>query len=1127
VRGRVVCLVLLAWSAALVGRGAVITGTVVDGDGQPVAGAKVWLYYPHTNGEFDWGLVAVGETAADGSFALEDPERDPPLPEDHHWYVYACREGLALGGAETADPTRPLAPSLLEPVAVPGTITDTGGKPLARVQVTIISASVGEWGEPGHRSLSVPPEVALACGTTTDAVGAFTFRGLAPEWRGVFEVSAEGYGRLTVSGTNALTALAALALAPAGRFTGRIVGVEDPGLVSGARILADAHPGGGTLSARGTATVDDAGRVACADLPPAVYDVWVTKQPAGPYHIRGKQGVEVRSGEETTLELVAERAVTVTGRVVSADTGESVEGASIRLSQRTTSYYSTEGKAGADGRFAIACLPGATTVEAGGAEGYVGTSAGKGPTLEVGPEGATCPDLRLDRAYTLSVQVTDEAGAPVGDATLTVEVGGQPFARKAVSNERGAVEVERLPPGAVTVSAQKGDLASEPARVDVGRHEGPLTLVMKPGVASSMVAVVVDQNGAAVQNAQVVLSEEGERSRRDLPCPPPDETGRIARQGLSASLTYQLRLEAPGCDPYESERWTAEAGVTHDLGTVVLTRHTAVVGGVVVDEAGRPVAGVQVYNTGDAPAPVHGTTDAEGRFRLEGLREGPVYVFVDAPGCCFVGVPAQTGTEDVRITLQPKTPGTMGEVAPLRPPLPPEEARPLARQLLLDTLAQTQGGDGYFRGRLLGRLAILDAPAAFEAAAAGGDDDAAVKRAIALQHLTDDPDEALALLRETTPPDQLAWKLVDVARKLPADVPEVAAWLLQEAQAALPAVAEGPWRILNTALVGRQMRDFDGERGTALLRQAQQEAARLDATELAAYARGVVAENLCELDLEGALALVDPIADPFESSRHLGNIARRIARTDPERALKLIEGVGTGFEDAQVLARVLPFFPPDHFEEAVAAARGIEDTRCRPMALAQLATVGPVERRAELLEENAEGLIARGAQERGSGLGSPAQAMAYLACVARRLGYDQYGELALRAFALGAGGPQRGSSPGDATRDELALARLIAFTAPDAARHSIRRALGRAGGVQAVPAYSYQTLAAGAGEVDVRWALDLLAEMPPDDPTGDDLPRAGAVLEVVSRLLDEPEQRERALLVGSGQWAWLPVDEDS
>ena len=62
--------------------------------------------------------------------------------------------------------------------------------------------------------------------------------------------------------------------------------------------------------------------------------------------------------------------------------------------------------------------------------------------------------------------------------------------------------------------------------------------------------------------------------------------------------------------------------------------------GTVLDAAGKAVAEARVFNCGDGPAPIETHTDKFGRFRLEGLNRGPIYVFAEKADYRFAGVAA-------------------------------------------------------------------------------------------------------------------------------------------------------------------------------------------------------------------------------------------------------------------------------------------------------------------------------------------------------------------------------------------------------------------------------------------------------------------------------------------------------
>ena len=89
-----------------------------------------------------------------------------------------------------------------------------------------------------------------------------------------------------------------------------------------------------------------------------------------------------------------------------------------------------------------------------------------------------------------------------------------------------------------------------------------------------------------------------------------------------------------------------------------------------IDSANKPMAGVRVFNTGDAPETISTTSDSSGRFRLEGLRSGPVFVFAEKPSHRFTTVRTTSGTTDVKLELLRED-----------EPIPPPAARPAAISL--------------------------------------------------------------------------------------------------------------------------------------------------------------------------------------------------------------------------------------------------------------------------------------------------------------------------------------------------------------------------------------------------------------------------------------------------------------
>ena len=104
---------------------------------------------------------------------------------------------------------------------------------------------------------------------------------------------------------------------------------------------------------------------------------------------------------------------------------------------------------------------------------------------------------------------------------------------------------------------------------------------------------------------------------------------------LLVGSTYRVVVRAPGKEPIISD-WIAIGEAPRTLLPMRL-RPLRTVGGRVVDRQGKPVANVEVFQSGDGPEQTSTQTDADGRFSLDGFRQGPVFVFARGEGFRFHG----------------------------------------------------------------------------------------------------------------------------------------------------------------------------------------------------------------------------------------------------------------------------------------------------------------------------------------------------------------------------------------------------------------------------------------------------------------------------------------------------------
>ena len=104
---------------------------------------------------------------------------------------------------------------------------------------------------------------------------------------------------------------------------------------------------------------------------------------------------------------------------------------------------------------------------------------------------------------------------------------------------------------------------------------------------------------------------------------------------LLVGSTYRVVVRAPGKEPIISG-WIAIDETPRALLPMRL-RPLRSVAGRVVDRQGKPVANVEVFQSGDGPEPTSTRSGADGRFVLDGFRPGPVFVFGAARGSGSMG----------------------------------------------------------------------------------------------------------------------------------------------------------------------------------------------------------------------------------------------------------------------------------------------------------------------------------------------------------------------------------------------------------------------------------------------------------------------------------------------------------
>ncbi|MCE5237208.1 carboxypeptidase-like regulatory domain-containing protein [bacterium] len=1121
----VVCLVCLVCSVAAA---VPVTGKVSDAAGKPLAGVRVYvLVIADRDAESfraPWKQVVTG---ADGAFAL-----DWPLAPEKVSYSMAMvyQPGLAVdfvsGGRLV-----PLSFVLKPTVPIKGSVLGDDGKPLAGARVTLDSCY--EQSEGSYKHGQVPPELRDVLAVRTDANGQYALEVVATGVRPTLAISAPGYGEARITFEKQVTPVR---LTRAGSLRGQLVCTDPAVPLAGwtVSVYGTGPPGGNTHSYYNSVCQTQAqGQFSLPELPPADYQFRVTA-PSGVGYGAREGKATVTSGQTAEMKLTVEKLLPVKGRVVGADTKKGLANIGV-------SVGSSGAQTGPDGTFRVQCLPGTVTAYAYDRDSNYRSSDYRSPKqYTLAAPGLDVGDIVLQPAFRVSVQVVDEAGQPVAGAKLNYQQSGDdalpPFARSDLATDAtGSYTLKGLTGDTLVVSATKDDLASEPAQVDVAKQQGPVKLVLRPGLMCAMTVTLRDQDGRPITDAAVQVYEQTNQYGRNRAAPPADATGCITAVRLTPGNGYNFEIEAPGCWPMGTPKWTAVAGQTHDCGVITLTRNRGLVAGKVVDAAGKPAAGMIVVCSMEAPQPASATTGADGSFRLAGLMEGPVCLFVHSGGLRCTAQIAKTGQEDVVLQAPAARPlrynageaaratGGGGEAAGAGEPSP--QAAQQAQDLILEALEKTKGGDTWDRWRLLLALAKRDPQLALQTAAAHGDKDDGVRAVVAMQHLCDAPQDAKLML-QALDPEQVqqsimyahGWHLGRVAPEMGARIGEA---LLESARRQRGSESVSGW-----ALALRWLQRYDPAQAEALIPGLLLRAQTLGVSERDAYARTMAAQIIVGQDPAAALELLKPIADDNDLQRYTAKLAPCLAGRDPKRAVALLKGLKQDWYREQEMPECLAAFPAAQRDLALAEARQLKSAYAKARALAKLAQLLPREQAPGLLTEAAEALL-QGGDMRGYPMQENVTGLLCLGLVAQRLGCEEYREIVWRGVAAHAPNADYGPRPvSESARTQVQLASRLGTCDPVLGRHILELALKRVGDWRQEEAYTQRSIVSAAAAIDPQWGLELVRQMPLDPDVKKRDGWTAGMLAVAGRLWQSEAERTTALLQSDGMGrSWLAEDD--
>jgi protocatechuate 3,4-dioxygenase beta subunit len=562
------------------------------------------------------------------------------------------RSGWRSNVSETHPPVEAI--ELAETVEFRGRLIDEAGRPIAGVELVPTLFAKVRW---VSDFVYLSRSVALRHAARTAGDGTFAFRDIPERVEITFTIHAPAFGspaiRWLATGPVEISLDGRL-----GRVRGRITPNAAPGaegrmgvilaLDSGVNLPGKPY----ALNVIKETQVAADGSFQFDGVSPGRYSIQAATPLGGLYESEHLYNVQVNPRAEVAgLELKLRRSLVITGRVVDAESGNSLPGVDLvaELGQNPLAHsWLPRATTDAQGRYGFFVSPGIVRIVPGPTSTHTGLRSDVWPRMQVNAD-QRWPDLKLARAAVVSGVAVDGAGRPVADANVFVITADNVLyglsGPAATTQPDGSFQLKQLTPDDnVTVLARTAAATTAtPVSIRLNQHQGPLRLTLGPTAAYRVRGTVTNRAGEPIEGAKALLwwgryaAKQGLRPGASgaLEECTTDAAGRFFSGALWPGERYKVTIDAEGFSEWDSPEVTGRAGGEHDFGRIMLVDVSGYVAGTVVDLAGVPLLNAAVFNRGDAPAQVETRTEARGRFRLDGLFPGGKYVFAHAAGYRF------------------------------------------------------------------------------------------------------------------------------------------------------------------------------------------------------------------------------------------------------------------------------------------------------------------------------------------------------------------------------------------------------------------------------------------------------------------------------------------------------------
>ncbi|MFC1735588.1 carboxypeptidase regulatory-like domain-containing protein [Candidatus Hydrogenedentota bacterium] len=611
-------------------------GYVLKAGGETVGGAPVKAL--HLGGwseplDLDEAPVTKTKSSPDGSFEFTHLA-------DGSYVLFATAEGLVGHGRGYVNSYYNYPQSfdiILGPAAsIAGTVVGPDGGPVADAKVVpVVRKGGGQYGNDTVTSISWVP---------TDSAGKFVMNELvAGEY--TIQARAEGFAPKSLEKVKTGTTDLRIVLTAGGRISGIVTQAGHPAEGIKAVAVNTSGMGYGSLGKREETTVDENGSYELSALAEGKYyvAVWGDELSA-----KMQTDISLSDGEHkgnVNFELVENGALS--GTVFEAETGEPLINVMVMCNQDGQSlssmYFTDPDKAKVhtdlEGKYRFDSIPpGSYSVRVAKAGDFIPPNwdEREAARVESGQE-TTGVDIELHRGAVAGITVRSEEGEPISMAMVSLQ-STDPADRYGYSGSLpmgedvggGRYQIKGIRPGTFRVIASKRGYAqgkSEDINIAGPTDRPNLEIVLPRGLV--VTGMVIDENGAGIEGARLRFrprNDTGSYVSQGEMTTTTDEKGSFTLEGATPGKNH-VNVTAAGYNNKGKDVSLRKGGDPIELTLEAEGPHF--VAGVVKNDLGKAVMGVQVnayQSGGQTYINKRGTTDKDGKFRVEGFGEGTVRI---------------------------------------------------------------------------------------------------------------------------------------------------------------------------------------------------------------------------------------------------------------------------------------------------------------------------------------------------------------------------------------------------------------------------------------------------------------------------------------------------------------------